>query len=132
MTKRFTYQPSHLLARKRIGAHCHLHEQAKTLLSEHIGPMHFEDPEIHADLVRALHLEGLVQFNRALRSAVSKLRPGIDSSTIWCLIDATGYWEDTTPGRWPYMTEERAEVLLAWACSYTAGHSFLYDESQAA
>lgn len=132
MTKRFTYQPSHLLASKRIGVHCHLHEQATTFLTEHVSPKSFEDQDIHADLVRALNLEGLVQFNRALRAAVCKLRAGVDSSPFWALIDAIGFWEDTTPGRWPYMTEERAEVLLVWACSYTAGHSFMYDGSKAA
>lgn len=94
--------------------------------------MHFEDPEIHADLTRALNLEGLVQINRALRAAICKLRTGIDSAPFWALIDAIGFWEDTTPGRWPYMTEERAEVLLAWACSYIAGQPFLADGSKAA
>lgn len=132
MTKPFIYRPSHLLARKRIGAHWHLKDQAKAFLAEHISPAHFEDPGIHAALINALEREGLVQFNRTLRAAVSKLQPGKDSSQLWALIDATGFWEDTTPGRWPYMTEERAEVLLAWACSYTAGQSFMADESKAA
>lgn len=132
MTKPFTYHTSHLLARKRIGAHWHLKDQASIFLAEHVSPAHFEDPEIHPVLIDALEREGLVQFNRALRAAVPKLRQGKDSSPFWALIDATGFWEDTTPGRWPYMTEERAEVLLAWACSYNAGQSYMGNESKAA
>lgn len=132
MTKPFTYQTSPLLAMKRIGAHGHLKNQARIFLADHISPAHFEDPEIHPVLIDALEREGLVQFNRALRAAICKLRPGKDSSPLWEIIDATSLWEDTTPGRWPYMTEERAEVLLAWACSYAAGQSYMGDESKAA
>jgi hypothetical protein len=126
------HQPSPNLAKKRIRTYWHLHNQAVDLLEEHLSPDHFSDPAVHEDIRNALKNKGLVQFNRALRAAVCKLRPGIDSSHIWGAIDATGFWEDTTPGRWPCMTEARAEVLLAWASSYSAGQPFMTDKSQAA
>lgn len=131
MTRIFTYTPSPELAKKRIIAHWYLHNQATNLLENHLSPDYFEDQEIHADILVALNRGGIVQFNRAMRAAACRVKPGNDSSPLWGIIDATGFWEDTTPGHWPYMTEERAEVLLAWACSYKAGQMFTLDESRA-
>ncbi len=132
MSKPFTYRPSPFLAEKRIGIHRHLQEQARTFLEVYAPPTLFADPEVHSTLSNVLEREGLVQFNRTLRAAVTQLRPGVDSSPFWALIDATGFWEDTTPGRWRYMTEERAEVLLGWCASYIAGQLSLADESSVA
>lgn len=132
MRKPFTYHPSPFLAEKRIVIHRHLQEQARAFLETHALPALFKDTDVHPTLSNALEREGLVQFNRALRAAIVHLRPGIDSSPLWALIDATGFWEDTTPGRWRYMTEEHAEVLLAACASYVAGDVSFAAESNVA
>lgn len=126
------YKPSRFIARKSAETHCNLKEQAMAFLSEHTRPADFVDDEIHAELVRTLIEDGLVQFGCALRSSISRLRPGADSSVFWSLVDAIGFWEDAKPGRWPYMTNERAEVLLSWARSYTAGCHFIGNQNIAA
>jgi hypothetical protein len=122
-----------VLARRRVHASWHLHNQIQRLFkSQIIRKNDFLDPCVYDSLKWIAETGDLITLNRAMREAVSKLRPGIDSSILWGAIDATSFWEDTTPGRWPYMTNTRAEVLLAWVCAYRAGHPFYTDKHRAA
>jgi len=112
------------LEEKRIRTYRYLYNQARILLEKHISPDHFKSEDTYEKVSNALDI-GIVAFNRAMREAVSDVRDGVDTSQIWAIIDATSFWEDTTPGRWPHMTEVRAQVLLHWAGSYEAGKPFM-------
>lgn len=126
------YQMPPVLAIRRIAIHQHLTEQARVFLTDPWRPLEFRDQAVPALLLQVLKKEGLVSFSRAVRNAISTINPGVDSQPFWDLVDTCGFWEDTTPGKWPLMTHERAESLLDWAGSYQAGQPFLVAERAAA
>lgn len=113
------------LAIRRILAHQHLVEQASAFMAAPERQGEFNDPAIPAVLLNVLHKQGLVAFNRATRGAITSISTGTDTLPFWDLIDATSFWEDTTPGRWPHMTTARLEGTLAWVESYRAGEPYL-------
>lgn len=127
-----SYQSDAALAMRRIAVHQHLTEQARAFLADPWRQLEFREQATPAILLQVLKREGIVSFNRAVRSAISKLNQGVESQPYWDLVDSTGFWEDTTPGKWPYMTRERAEGLLSWAGSFRAGQPFLTTERAAA
>lgn len=126
------YQTSPMLAMQRIAVHQHLTEQARAFLADPWRQLEFREQATPAILLQVLKKEGIVAFNRAVRNAISKLNQGVESQPYFDIVDAIGFWEDTTPGRWPYMTLERAEHMLSWAGSFRAGQPFLATENAAA
>lgn len=127
-----SYQPNAALAMQRIAVHQHLTQQAWAFLADPWRQLEFREQATPAFLLHVLKKEGIVAFNRAVRSAICKLNQGVESQPYWDIVDATGFWEDTTPGRWPHMSHERAEDMLNWAGSFRAGQPFLATESAAA
>lgn len=121
------------LALCRIQAHQHLTAEADRFLADPAREHEFADPAIPRYLRHLLHKEGLVAANRAVRDAISHLKSGVPTAPFWDLVDATGFWEDATPGRWPHMTASGAQRSLDWALAYRAGQPFLVaDEAVAA
>lgn len=130
--KAASYQPDAALAMQRIAIHQHLTEQALAFFADPWRQLEFREQATPAILLQVLKREGIVSFNRAVRNAICKLNQGVETQSYLDIVDATGFWEDTTPGKWPLMTHERAEALLDWAGSYQAGRPFLVPERAAA
>jgi len=119
-------------AMRRILAHQHLVEQASAFMAAPERQDEFNDPAIPAVLLNVLHKLGLVAFNRATRDAITSISAGTDTLPFWDLIDATSFWEDTTPGLWPHMTAARVEGTLAMVESYRAGEPYLVQTAELA
>lgn len=117
---------------RRVLVHQHLVAQAHSFMSNPARKAEFCDPNIPAYLTHVLHAEGLIAFNRRVREAILSLKTGVSTGPFWALVDATGFWEDTTPGKWSHITPERISTLLEWAESYQSGQDCMREEAQAA
>lgn len=122
---------SNQIAGLRVKAHQHLVAEAHAFVADPARKAEFSDPAIPAYLAHVLHKEGLIEFNRQLRSAIAKLRIGVNTGPCWALVDATGFWEDATPGRWAHMSPAGMKRLLLWAMSYKAGQLIMLEDQAA-
>ena len=59
-----------------------------------------------------------VQLNRHMRQIVARMRSPGHSGLLWHAIDASGFIDDATPGRWPYTQECQWRRYLQWAREY--------------
>lgn len=116
------------LAMRRIAAHQHLVGQAHLFMADPERKLEFSDPAIPDYLTHVLYKEGLIAFNRQVRNAIPRLKIGVSSSPYWAVVDATGFWEDATPGRWPNMTPASMAHLLGFAEAYQAAQSLVPEE----